>query len=178
VKRLGKLFLFAVLGAGFFYGGAVLSLRLTGDGSPAVSTDTDASVQVPPDRQSGPPPGYEPPAPEDTPCLQPEYATRCIGRARARTGLMELAGLQAERMRTRGRYAEDAAALGFVPASGMVLRMRGGPDGWTAEYHHTVAGVGCAVYDGAIDDPFSSVGGILSATPGAVACDDPLADGR
>ncbi len=176
MKRLGKWILYAVVCAGLFVGGAVLSVRRSGDTAPNVSTD--ASIQVPPDRAGGPPPGYEPPAPEDTPCLQPEYAARCIGRARARTGLMRLAGLQAERMRVRGSYAEDAAALGFQPESGMVLRMRSGPGGWTAEYHHTAGGVGCAVYDGDVEEPFTTVGGVLSASSGAVACDDPLSVGR
>lgn len=176
MKGLGKLFLFAVAGVGFFYGGAVLSTRLSGDAEPSLSTDP--STQVPPERASGPPPGYEPPAPEDTPCLQPEYATRCVGRARARTGLMQLAGLQQERMRTRGGYAGDAGTLGFEPASGMVLRMEGGPGGWTAEYHHVTAGVGCAIWEGDVDEPFTTFGGLLSASPGAVACDDPLATGR
>ena len=177
MKTLGAWLLFAVVAAGFVYGGALLSVRLSSPNA-APSVSTDASTQVPPERAAGPPPGYEPPAPEDTPCLQREYVTRCIGRARARTGLMELAGLQAERMRVRGGYAEDAAALGFQPASGMVLRMRGDPGGWTAEYHHTAGGVGCAVYDGDVAEPFTTIGGVLSASPGAVACDDPLSTGR
>lgn len=176
MKRLGKWILYAVVAAGLFVGSAVLSVRRSGDTAPNVSTD--ASIQVPPDRASGPPPEYEPPAPEDTPCLQPENVTRCIGRARARTGLMQLAGLQEERMRVRGSYAEDAAALGFRPESGMALRMRSGPGGWTAEYHHTAGGVGCAVYDGDVEAPFTTVGGVLSESPGAVACDDPLSAGR
>ncbi|HUF76271.1 MAG TPA: hypothetical protein VMM35_08325 [Longimicrobiales bacterium] len=175
MKRLAKWLLYAVVGAAFVYGGAVLSDRRSRVAAPNVSADP--STQVPPDRASGPPPGYEPPAPEDTPCLQPEFATRCIGRARARRGLMELAGLQEERMRVRGSYAEDAAALGFRPESGMVLRMRGGQAGWTAEYHHTAGVVGCAVYNGEVDAPFTTIGGVLSAAPGAVACDDPLATG-
>jgi hypothetical protein len=176
MKRVGKWLLYAVVGAAFFYGGAVLSVRLSSDATPNVSTD--ASTAVPLDRASGPPPGYEPPAPEDTPCLQPEYVTRCIGRATARTGLMGLADLQEERMRERGAYAEDAATLGFLPGSGMELRMRADPGGWTAEYHHSVAGVGCAVYDGEVEEPFTTIGGGLPDTPGAVACDDPLAIGR
>lgn len=173
MKRLGSWLLLAVVAAGFFYGGAALSVRLSSDATPSVSTD--ASTTVPPDRASGPPPGYEPPAPEDTPCLQRENVSRCIGRATARTGLMTLAGLQAERMRERGAYAEDAAALGFRPGSGMELRFRATPGGWTAEYHHTVAGVGCAIYEGEVEVPFTTVGGILADSPGAVACDDPLA---
>ena len=176
MKRLGKWLLYAIIGAAFFYGGAVLSIRLSSDATPGLSTD--ASTAVAPDRASGPPPGYEPPAPEDTPCLQREYVARCIGRATARTGLMTLTGLQQERMRERGSYAEDAAALGFQPQSGMALRMRGGPTGWTAEYHHAAAGVGCAVYEGEVDEPFTTVGGGLPASPGAVACDDPLATSR
>lgn len=176
MKRVGKWLLFAASGAALFYGGAVLSVRLSPDAAPSIATD--ASTRVPPERASELAPGYEPPAPEDTPCLQPEYVTRCIGRATARTGLMELAGLQEERMRERGRYAEDAATLGFRPESGMVLRMREGPGGWTAEYHHVVAGVGCAVYDGEVDEPFTTVGGGLPESPGAVACDDALAAGR
>jgi hypothetical protein len=80
--------------------------------------------------------------------------------------------------RVRGSYADDAAALGFRPESGMVLRMRSGPGGWTAEYHHTAGGVGCAVHDGDVEEPFTTVGGVLSQSPGAVACDDPLSAGR
>ena len=176
MKRLGKWLLFAVIGAGFFYGGAVLSVRLSSDATPSVSTD--GSTAVPPDRAEGPPPGYEPPDPRDTPCLQPEFVSRCIGRATARTGLMTLAGLQAERMRERGGYADDAASLGFLPANGMELRMRADSDGWTAEYRHATAGVGCAVYDGEVEEPFTTVGGGIPDSPGAVACDDPLAMGR
>lgn len=175
MKRLAKWLLYAVVAAGFFFGGAVLSVRRSSDSRPSVATD--ASTQVPSDRASGPPPGYSPPAPEDTPCLQPQNASRCIGRSRARTGLMRLAGLQAERLRERGGYAEDAAALGFGAEDGMVLRMSGGPSGWTAEYHHT-SGVGCAVYDGEVEEPLTTSGGGLPASPGAVACDDPLAAGR
>lgn len=177
MKRVGKWLLYAVVGAGFFYGGAVLSVRLSRDGDAAPSVATDASTRVPPDRAAGPPPGYEPPAPEDTPCLQPANVTRCIGRSRARTGLMRLAGLQEQRMRERGGYAEDAAALGFRPESGMELRMRGGADGWTAEYRHMAGGVGCAVYDGDVEEPFATVGGGVPESPGAVACDDPLVSG-
>lgn len=176
MKRVGKWLLYAVVGAGLFYGGAVLSIGLSRDASPSVSTD--ASTQVPPDRASGPPPGYAPPAPEDTPCLQPENVARCVGRATARTGLMELAGLQDERLRERGGYAEDPADLGFRPATGMVLRMRGGPGGWTAEYHHTSGQVGCAVYDGQVEEPFTTVGGRLPDAAGAVGCDDPLSAER
>jgi hypothetical protein len=176
MKRLGKWLLYVVVGAAFFYGGAVLSLRLSSEATPSVSTD--ASTQVPADRASGPPAGYQPPAPEDTPCLQPEYVARCIGRATARTGLMELAGLQRERARQRGAYEEDAAALGFRAASGMELRMRATPGGWTAEYHHVAARVGCAIYDSEVEEPFTTVRGGLPESPGAVACDDPLATGR
>jgi hypothetical protein len=175
MKRVGMWLQYAVVAAGLFYGGAVLSVRLPRDASPVLSTD--ASTQVPQDRASGPPPGYERPAPEDTPCLWTEYVTRCIGRATARTGLMELAGLQEKRMRERGRYAEDAQALGFRPESGMVLRMMGGLGGWTAEYHHTAGRVGCAVYGGEVEKPFTTVGGRLPESAGGVACDDPLTTG-
>jgi hypothetical protein len=175
MKRLAKWLLYAALGAGVVYGGAMLSVRRSSDAVPSVSTD--ASTQVPQDRASGPPPGYEPPSPEDTPCLQPEYVSRCIGRATARTGLMELAGLQEARLRDRGAFASDAASLGFRPASGMELRMRASADGWTAEYHHAATGVGCAVYDGEVEDPFTTAGGGLPDSPGAVACDDPLTTG-
>jgi hypothetical protein len=176
MRSLGKWLLYAVVGAAFFFGGALFSVRDSSDATSNVSTD--ASTAVPLDRASGPPPGYEPPAPEDTPCLQPEYVRRCIGRATARIGLMALAGLQRERMRERGAYAEDAAALGFRAESGMELRMRASPGGWTAEYHHAIARVGCAVYDGEVEEPFTTVGGGLPASPGAVACDDPLTTGR
>jgi len=176
MKRLGKWLLFAVIGTAFFYGGAVLSVRRSSGASPSLATD--ASTAVGPDRAQGPPPGYEPPDPEDTPCLQREYVARCIGRAAARTGLMELAGLQAQRMRERGRYAEDAAALGFRSGPGMDLRMRVGPEGWTAEYRHVAAGVGCAIYDGEVEERLTTAGGSLPDAPGAVACDDPLAVGR
>ena len=114
----------------------------------------------------------------DTPCLQPQYVSRCIGRSRARTGLIALAELQAARLRERGSYAENAAFLGFAAESGMVLRMRAGPDGWSAEYHSAVGGVGCAVYGGEVEEPFETIGGLLPASPDAVACDDPLAGGR
>jgi hypothetical protein len=177
MKRLGKPLLYAAVGVAFFYGGASMSARLSPPG-PAPSVSTDPSTAVPLDRASAPPPGYRPPAPEDTPCLQPENVARCIGRATARTGLMTLAGLQAERMRQRGSYAEDAVALGFLPERGMELRMRGGRRGWSAEYHHLATGVGCVVYDGEVEEPFGTAGGGLPDTPGAVACDDPLAAGR
>jgi hypothetical protein len=176
MKRLGKWLLYAVAFAGLFYASVVVSLRLGRDAAPDLSTDR--STQVPADRASGPPPGYVPPAPGDTPCLQPENVSRCIGRSTARTGLMELAGLQARRMRERGAYAEDAATLGFQPAIGMALRMTGGPNGWTAEYRHTAGRVGCAVYAGDVEEPFETVGGGIPESPGAVACDDPLAGGR
>ncbi len=177
MKRLGKWLLYAVGAAALFYGGALLSVRTSGSGDADVDIATDASTQVPAERAGGPPPGYRPPAPSDTPCLQPEFVTRCIGRSTARTGLMELAGLQDRRMRERGRYADEASDLGFRPQDGMALRMEGGADGWTAEYHHIAAGVGCAVYAGAVEEPLTTVGGILSESPGAVACDDPLATG-
>lgn len=151
----------------------MLSVRRSG-GPVEPNLSTDASTQVPLDRASGP---YERPAPADTPCLQPEYVSRCIGRSTARTGLMELSGLQERRMRERGGYADDAAALGFQPQSGMVLRMSGGPDGWTAEYHSTAGQVGCTVYAGDVEEPFETIGGLLSESPGAIACDDPLAGG-
>jgi hypothetical protein len=96
----------------------------------------------------------------------------------ARTGLMVLAGLQEQRMRERGSYTEEATALGFQAESGMVLRMRAGPGGWTAEYHHTASGMGCAVYEGEVEEPFTTLGGWLPESAGAVACDDPLAAGR
>jgi hypothetical protein len=176
MMRLGKALLFVVACAGLFYGGALLSVRLSNDATP--QTGTDASTQVPPDRASGPPPGYEPPAPADTPCLQPAYVSRCIGRATARTGLMTLAGLQEARRRDRRSYAEDADDLGFRPANGMELRMRADSGGWTAEYHHIVSGVGCATYAGDVEGPFTTSGGTLPESPGAVACDDPLATGR
>lgn len=175
MRQLGKWLLYLVIGAAFFYAGALLSVRLPRDAEPDIATD--ASTRVPPDRASGPPPGYEPPAPEDTPCLQPEYVRRCIARSTARVGLMELAGLQQQRMRERGHYAEDATELGFRPESGMVLRMRADGDGWTAEYHSATAGVGCAVYGGEPEDPFETVGGGVPESPSAVACDDPLAGG-
>jgi len=177
MKRLGKWLLYAVGAVGLFVGGALLSTRTPRD-SVTPSISTDASTQVPLDRASGPPPGYTPPAPSDTPCLQPENVSRCIGRSTARSGLMQLAGLQDRRMRERGAYAADAADLGFQAQSGMILRMTGGEDGWTAEYHSSSAGVGCAVYAGEVDEPFRTVGGLLSESPGAVACDDPLAAGR
>ena len=66
--------------------------------------------------------------------------------------------------RDRGSYAESAAALGFQPAGEMELRMPGGPDGWTAAYHHLARRVGCAVNDGEVEDPLTTVGGILSAS--------------
>lgn len=177
MKRVGKWLLFLVVAAGLFYGGALLSVRVPRDAAPDIRTDP--STQVPPERAGGPPPGYRPPAPEDTPCLQPEYVSRCIGQSKARTGLMTLAGLQAARMRQRGSYADDASALGFEPESGMVLNMRAGPDGWTAEYHSTAGGVGCAVYDGDVEEPFATFGGAgVPESAGAVACDNPLADGR
>ena len=176
MKRLAKLLLYLVVAAAFFVGGALVSVRLSSDATPSVSTD--ASTAVPPNRASGPPPGYEPPAPEDTPCLQSRYVARCIGRAAARTGLMTLAGLQEERWRERGSYADDASALGFRPDPGMELRMRADGDGWTAEYHHTATRVGCAVYSGDIGDRFTTVGGRLPDSAGAVACDDPLARER
>jgi hypothetical protein len=169
MKRLGKWLLAAVVCAGLFIGSAVISVRVR-DAMP-----TNTSTQVPLDRLS---PDYVRPAPEDTPCLQPEYVTRCIGRSTARTGLMQLAGLQAERKRNRGAYAQDAATLGFQPGSGMALRMIGGRDGWTAEYHHTAGGVGCAVYEGEVEEPYETFGGGIPEAPGAVACDDPLAGGR
>lgn len=175
MKRVGMWLLYAVVGAGLFYGGALLSVRRSSDASPNVSTD--ASTRVPPDRASGSA-GYRPPAPEDTPCLQPEYVTRCIGRSMARTGLMQLAGLQAERRRERGSYAAEASSLGFRPESGMVLRMTGDTRGWAAEYHHTAGGVGCAVYEGDVEEPFTTLGGWLPESAGAVACDDPLTTGR
>lgn len=177
MKRLGKWLLYAVAAAGLFFGGAMLSVRLPRDAAPDIRTD--ASTEVPMERASGPPPGYEPPAPEDTPCLQPEYVSRCIGQSTARTGLMRLAGLQEQRMRRRGGYADDAAALGFQPENGMTLNMRAGPDGWTAEYHSVAGGVGCAVYEGEVEEPFGTFGGGgVPESPGAVACDDPLASGR
>lgn len=175
MKRWAKWLLYMVVGAAFFYGGARLSVRPPAGASPSVSADP--STEVPPDRASGPPPGYRPPAPEDTPCLQRENVSRCIGRATARTGLMTLAGLQRERMRTRGAYAEDAADLGFRPENGMQLRMSAERTGWTAEYRHMVTGVGCAIYEGEVEDPFTTLGGIFADAPGAVACDDPLASG-
>ncbi|MGD8282365.1 MAG: hypothetical protein PVJ80_16515 [Gemmatimonadota bacterium] len=177
MKRLGKWLLYAVVAVGLFYGGALLSVRVPRDVAPEIGTDP--STRVPPERAGGPPPGYRPPAPEDTPCLQAEYVSRCIGQSKARTGLMTLAGLQEERMRRRGSYAADAAALGFQPESGMVLNMRVGSDGWTAEYHSTAGGVGCAVYNGDVEDPFPTfAGGGVPESPGAVACDNPLAGGR
>jgi hypothetical protein len=60
----------------------------------------------------------------------------------------------------------------------MELRMRSDRGGWAAEYRHAVAGVGCAVYDGEVAEPFTTVGGGLPASAGTVACDDPLATGR
>ena len=175
MQTLGKWLLYLAVGAAFFYGGAVLSMRRSTEATPSVGTD--ASTAVPADRASGPPPGYEPPDPEDTPCLQREFVARCIGRATARTGLMTLAGLQEARMRERGRYAEDAASLGFRPADGMELRMRAEANGWTAVYRHAATGVGCAVYRGEVD-PFTTPGGGLPEAAGGVACDDPLAAGR
>ena len=177
MKRLGVLVFYATIGAAFFVGGAVLSMRRSSD-VPARSVATDASTAVPENRAAGPPPGYQPPAPEDTPCLQAEHVARCIGRAKARTGLMTLAGLQEARMRERGGYAADAASLGWIPESGMELRMRATPTGWTAEYRHTVTGVGCAVYAGVVDEPFTTPSGALPGAPGAVACDDPLVAAR
>jgi hypothetical protein len=174
MKRLGVLLLYATIGAAFFVGGAVLSMRRPSD-PPASGAPTDVSTAVPDDRASGPPPDYDPPAPEDTPCLQSEHIARCIGRARARTGLMRLVGLQEARMRERGGWAEDASTLGFLPESGMELRMRAGPDGWTAAYRHTATGIGCAIYAGEVDEPFTLPGGGRPEAPGAVGCDDPLA---
>lgn len=174
MKRLGTWLLYAALAAGCFYGGALLSVRLSSGGA-TPDLATDVSTRVPPERASGPPPGYEPPAPEDTPCLQPAYVRRCIARSTARVGLMELAGLQERRRRERGSYADDAGDLGFQPDPGMSLRMRAAGDGWTAEYHSTAGGVGCAVYEGDIDEPYETFGGGVPERPGAVACDDPLA---
>ena len=155
----------------------MLSVRMPRDAAPEIRTDP--STQVPQERAGGPPPGYRPPAPEDTPCLQPEYVSRCIGQSRSRTGLMALAGLQEERLRRRGSYAGEAATLGFEPESGMVLNMRAGPDGWTAEYHSVAGGVGCAVYGGDVEEPFETFGGGgVPESPGAVACDNPLAGAR
>lgn len=175
LRSAAKWLLYLVAGAGLFYGGALLSVRLS-DSPPNVSTDP--STQVPPDRTSGPPPGYEPPAPGDTPCLQPEYVSLCIGRSRARTGMMRLAGLQEAHERVTGRYVADARVLGFETEDGMELRMRGDEAGWTAQYRHVAGEVGCAIYVGEVAEPFTTVRGGVPDSPDAVACDDPLAAGR
>lgn len=177
MKHMGGLLLYATIGAAFFVGGAVLSMRHSA-GAPASGASTDASSAVPAERAAGPPPGYEPPAPEDTPCLQSEHVARCIGRARARTGLMRLAGLQEARMRERGGYAEDAASLGWAAESGMELRMTAGPGGWTAAYRHVATSMGCAIHDGDVAEPFTTPSGGLLGARGTVACDDPLVAGR
>jgi hypothetical protein len=180
MKRIGKWVLYAVLAAGLFYGGVLLSVRLGSD-SPSdarPNLSTDGSTQVLPDRAAGPPPGYEPPAPEDTPCLQPEFVSRCIGRSTARIGLMRLAGLQEAYMRQTGGYTDDAARVGFQGDTGMELRMRADDDGWTARYRHVATGIGCAIWTTGVEEPFTTPGGGVPEAAGAVSCDDPLAVGR
>lgn len=174
LKGVGKWLLYLVLGVGLFYGGALLRIRLS-DSSPNVATD--ASTQVPADRTGGPPAGYEPPAPDDTPCLQPQYVSRCIGRSRARTGMMQLAGQQEAFMRSTGRYAADARVLGFAVEDGMELRMRAEGGGWTAQYRHVPTDLACAIFVGEVVDPFTTVRGGVPDAEGAVGCDDPLVGG-
>lgn len=172
LRTTGKWLLYLALGVGLFVGGALLRVRFS-DSQPNVATD--AATQVPPDRAAGPPPGYEPPSPDDTPCLQAQYVSRCIGRSRARTGMMQLAGRQEAFRSTTGRYAADERVLGFEVEEGMELRLRGNADGWTARYRHVATDLACAIYAGEVEDPFALVRGGVPDAAGAVGCDDPLA---
>lgn len=179
MKTIGKWLLYAVAAVGLFMLGAFLSVRLDLDPSSsdaAPSLSTDASTEVPTERASGPPPGYEPPAPQDTPCLQPQFVSRCIGRSTARTGLMSLAGLQEAHMRANGTYTADVSRIGFRPEGTMELEVRADSAGWSAQYRHRATGVGCAIWVGETE-PFPAPEGGVPESAGAVGCDDPLVSG-